>query len=376
MLEEKNQSLDQSFEQTIMEVASRIQSQNSSLKRAASVLKTHGSEIKMDEIDGVIDPCITKAVVRDGLTDTEVAGVDGGVLGQQLQGLDLILMRAVGVIFRYENGALGDVKYFPGEAPTPKLSWFTQPLDAHEFELMIGIKRQLMEIKLATQLLKTNSIDSLLLDGSIAPQYVERQSDPALCKLYHELIGAFSELYSSCVKTDTLLAGAVKDSRSSRLLDILREHVVPKLDQTNPSAEVLSSLENSRDTVFLNHMLEVGNRTFAFRYSGEPFPPPIRDLGEWGSRIFGFYIKTVPYDRPLRVEFLATKDVGETADKVASMMYSISSHHDAFGLPSILIEADARARLHEGELGTLCDCITARLGPSPELYLRRDTKPF
>ncbi|MEM2907624.1 MAG: hypothetical protein QXP65_00250, partial [Candidatus Hadarchaeales archaeon] len=100
-------------------------------------------------------------------------------------------------------------------------------------------------------------------------------------------------------------------------------------------------------------------------------------LEGWIERTYAFYLKAVPYDFPLRVEFVDGGDgVLETAEEVASLVYALSSYHDAYGLPSVLIEADARARLHEEDLEMVRDSIADRLGASASWYMRRQRGPF
>ncbi|KUO40600.1 MAG: hypothetical protein AVW06_02335 [Hadesarchaea archaeon DG-33-1] len=376
------------LENTLVGIAERILEQNERRRRVAEALQKLKGRIDLTRVDEsevkeVMEPSFIKAVERDGLENVVVAGIDGGVLSQQLHGLDLILVRAVAAIFHYSGGELSAAEYSPGSVPSPRLISATEPLDARELELIIGVERQLAELKLAVQALRTKSPDVLLLDGSIVSQYVDRFSHGSrLTKLYGKLMDAFSELYRSCTETGVPLAGVVKDSRSARFIDIFRRKVLPSLEGGLPSDEALTFsknmeiLNNSRDTVLLDHVLNVGERSFTFSYAGNP-ASALRDLDGWGSKIFAFYLKTVPYDRPLRVEFLDL-NVGQSriADRIASLVYALSAHHAAFGLPSVLIEADVCARLSEEDLDMVRDSITARLGPFAPMDLRRHMIPF
>ena len=367
-------------EQALVELAERIREHDRRRRKIAEVLKglkgranpAGAGEPTFEEIS---ENYFTKTVGRHGLSDTTVIGVDGGLLTQQLHGLDLILVRAVASIFHYIGGELNGAEYYPNEFPSPKLVDLTEPLDAREFEFMVGVERQLAELELAIQTADSRHANLLLLDGSVVPQYVDRsvQGHRAL-KSYRKLFGMFSELYEVCASTGTMLAGAVKDSRSSRFIDILERKVFPSLPELSPDEQEV--LANSRDTVLLDRVLEVGERTSSFRYAENP-ADVLRDLGEWAGRIHVFYVKVVPYDRPLRVEFVDCSDgAAGMADRVASLIYSLSAHHDAFGLPSVLIEADARARLHEEEICMVRDSIVDFLGPSMTLDLRRHRWPF
>jgi hypothetical protein len=368
------------LEQALADLAERIREHDRRRRKIADALKGLKGRVNPNEVDGpafgeISESYFTRTVRRDELSDKTVIGVDGGLLTQQLHGLDLILVRAVAAIFHYTDGELDEVEYFPSEFPPPRLVDLTEPIDAREFELVVGVERQLAELQMAIQAVTSRSADLLLLDGSVAPQYIDRsvQGHRAL-RSYRRLIGTFGKLYEACDSTGTLLAGAVKDSRSSRFIDILRRKVLSFLPELSP--EEREVLENSRDTVLLDRVLEVGERTFAFRYAENP-GDVLKDLGKWASRIHVFYMKVVPYDRPLRVEFVDGGDgTSGMAERVASLLYSLSAHHDAFGLPSVLIEADARARLHGEEICMVRDSLADFLGPSVTLDLRRHRWPF
>jgi hypothetical protein len=114
-----------------------------------------------------------------------------------------------------------------------------------------------------------------------------------------------------------------------------------------------------------------------FAYAEKPASHVLRDLGLWGEKVYVFYIKTVPFDQPLRVEFLDhSSQTVETAREVASLVYALSSNHDAFGFPSVLIEADACGRLTEDDLCLVRDGILDQLGPMAPRELRRNRRPF
>jgi len=365
------------FEDTLANIAKRIREQEGQRRKVAEALAGL-RDVTLEGVEEIIEPSLVKLIEQDALTNLTVAGVDGGMLEQQLHGLDLILLRAVVAMFHYREAGLEWAEYFPSEMPFPRLIDVAEPLDAREFELLAGMERQLIELEHATEAVRANEMKLLLLDGSVVPQYIDRfPHNQSLLERYHKLINVYTKLYETCAESGALLAGAVKDSRGRRFIDILRCKVLPSLGGLGLKQKELEVLERSRDTVLLDHVLEVGERTFTFRYAEKPASYVLRDLGGWAARIFAFYLKTVPFDRPLRVEFV---DFGGepagTADRIASLIYALSSHHDAFGLPSVLIEADACARLVEEDLCIVRDSIADRLGSSALLDLRRHRRPF
>lgn len=344
----------------------------------------NGLELSVDEgRENILEPYLVKSVEKDPLSCRTVVGVDGGSLCKSLHGLDIALFRAVATIFFYEEGALREAEYYPSEMPSPKLMSVEEPLDSRELYSLVEMRRQLAELKRAKEAADAWDVDAVLLDGSIAPQYVGRASSSRVSKLYEELIDAFRDLYRTATKNGTLLLSAVKDSRSARFVKIFQKKILPKLMRDlNLLPEELSILRdskgvllNSRDTAFLNYLLEPGERSSMFRYAEAP-ANLLEKLGNWKERIFAFYLKSVPYDYPLRVEFVGHESDSEIVNQVAGLVYALSAHHDACALPSVLIEADACARLQVEEISILKDNITDRLKPFSLLDLRRERRPF
>jgi len=374
------------LEHTLAEIVERIREQDARRHSLAGLVKKlkNGIDLtRISELTEIIDQELVVKVEPDHLSNAAVAGVDGGMLCAELHGLDLILVRAVGAIFHYREGELSAAEYYPDEAPEPRLIPIMEPLDAREFELIAGMQRQLTELRLATHMAEICEADLLLLDGSVVPQYVDRfPHGKRVMGAYRELMRAFIELYETCAGRGVLLAGAVKDSRSARFLDVFRRKVLPGLieggsggDETSVLARGEDIFANSRDTAFLNHLLEPGERSCVLKYADAT--SVLHDLGGWAKKVYAFYLKSVPYDYPLRVELIDGKgEVTPTVERVASMLYALSGHHDSFGLPPVLIEADACARLTEEDFDVVRDGIMDRLGPSAFLDLRRNRRPF
>lgn len=362
------------LELALKKMIERIMDQEARRKRVSEAL-ARLREIGLNAMNGIAEKAIIKEVEMDPLFDVRVCGVDGGLLDQQLHGFDLILVRALAAIFHYRRAVLCGAEYLPSEMPPPKLIDVAEPLDFWEFQVLAGMERQLAEVEIAAQVAERGGVEAILLDGSIVPQYVERfPRSSLLLECYRNLIRAYIGLYQNCAEGGILLAGAVKDSRGARFVEILKKDFFGKF---NLGKEDLLILDKTRDTALLNHVLGVGERTSAFTYAEKSTNYVLSDLGGWGARIYGFYIRTVPFDRPLRAEFLSgAENVAETADRVASLIYALSSHHEGFGLPSVIVEADACARLAEEDLSLVRDSISARLEPALFSDLRRERRPF
>lgn len=284
-----------------------------------------------------------------------IAAVDGGLLAQEMHGIDLVIARAVAAVFEYKNSGLAAHEYLPNAFPDPDYE-FKIGLDEREIIAFRSLFRLRKEIECAIDVLEKKNLKWLLLDGSLLPLTADKPPDESdVAYDYQNLVRLYRKLYEKSKEKGCNLIGVIKDSRARRFVDIARAKV-----------DVHSS-----DTLFLNHLLREGERTFAFRYTSDMKRHPIvKDFGNYGESIFAMYVKPVEGDRPLRVEFL-----NNNFDEVASFAYSLSKINRAYAYPAILIEADLRAALDPLEL----ERAQKRLAMETEMGvmpLRRNSRPF
>ena len=325
---------------------------------------------------GNMEACMIRQVAASPLDDVRIAAVDGGLSRHEYHGMDIILTRAVAVVFYYRNGRLDKTDYYPHSIVTPRITVVSDPYSDEEFLVSSSLERQYGEIELAGTVFEKLRPNLLLLDGSVVPHGNDRpgKTGPAWNR-YQDVLNVFRRLYDS----STLLAGCIEDSRSRRFCEIIAEQVLGKIDSPR-AAELQKILAGTRDTNLLFHALKRGERTAIFRYSKNSEDHPIlADLGEHGQHVYCFYIKTAEFDRPVRVDFYSKSDgreLTETADKIASLILAITPH-GSYGFPAPLIEADFRAKLQERDADNLHDQLVDRVGITPSLMkLRREQRPF
>lgn len=275
---------------------------------------------------------IFSQVSENNLERIAVAGIDGGIIKKNLHGIDLLLLRTAGVIFYFENGKLKETKYFPQPIPTPVPEVSFDPFSDIEFQLLANMKRQTAEVNTAVQVVENFSPDILLLHGSIVPHYTSK-AEGILLNTYEEMIEAYNKLFSLSAKT--LIAGVVEDSRGKRFCDVISEKV-----QLNSEQQLL--LQRTRDTNILMYVLKTKERTFSFPYA-EKNHFILKEFPEFSEKISTFYARTAEFDRPVRIDFLGKED---EAEKISSIILSLVKS-SSYGIPSILVEADQRARLSD-----------------------------
>lgn len=285
----------------------------------------------------------------------KVAAVDGGLLAQEMHGIDLVIARAVAASFSFKDNELVSHEYLPNAFPESDYE-IKIGLDEREVMCFRSIFRLRKEIECAIETLEKAKPDYLLLDGSLVPLTADKPPDDSeVAYEYQKLVGLYRKLYENAREQKCELVGVIKDSRARRFVDIAR-----------------SALElRSSDSVFLNHLLKEGERTFAFKYTSDTKRHPVvKDFGNYGEMINAMYLKPVEEDRPLRVEFLSSE-----FEKIANSIFTLSRINRSYAYPAVLIEADLRAALDPLELERAQKSLSMQSGMGV-MPLRRNSRPF
>jgi len=328
---------------------------------AQRVLET---EQKRKNIAAIIrqNESVFSQVAEYDLGKLAVAGVDGGIIKKSLHGIDLLLLRTVGVIFYFENGKLKKTEYFPQAIPSPVPEAFFDPFSDVEFEINANMKRQIAEVTTAQQVIEKFSPDILLMHGSIVPHYTSK-AEGILLKTYDQMIESYKKLFSLSGKT--LVAGVVEDSRGKRFCDIVSNKV-----QLNSEDQIL--LQRTRDTNLLTYLLKLKERTFSFPYA-EKNHFILREFPEFSEKISTFYMRSAEFDRPIRIDFLGKE---EEAEKISSLIFPLVKN-SSYAIPSILVEADQRAKLTDKDFQIFFSDLVNKVGRLPAIFeLRREDRPL
>jgi hypothetical protein len=380
------------LDETVNNIAAEIRRLEEDKAKLGEILKETKNSLDLSLLNRQITGDILEEksyyeVKPTSLAGLRVAGIDGGIVARSYQNIDLILTRAVAAIFTYGSNGKLEVGYFPEETPLPNIISSLQPSPIPDFELRKSIERITCEIQLATQLQDYTKVDLIILDGSIVPQLSDRPpSYSTLTRRYEKLVELYEDLYKSCIESGTLLVGAIEDSRSTRYMQIIGR-LIPHLVEKVPGLKRILDfdyrrvIQQTRDTEFLQRVLDPGERSPVFRYAEFPLDYPIFDDFRnkvWADSVNVFYLRTVEYDRPIRVEYLATESNQLlTARKISSVVLPLSCHNAEYGIPSVLIEADARAHLLDGDIEIIYEQLVRKTGDSLILSkLRRERRPF
>ncbi len=300
----------------------------------------------------------------------KIVGVDSGFAGQSFYSLDLMLLRTVGTCFTYEEGKLARATYHPETNTLPEPIINTQGLEREDFHKFVSLTRQQAEVKCATEMIEKEKPNACFMDGSLILHPNDKPStDSLLKKEYEKTIAAYVKLYHTAEKNNCLLIGAIEDSRSTRLAEMMHEQQLITMEKN----ETLS------DVSLLDKALHAGERSMVFSLAEKidkhailnDFPP------EWAGQLFACYIKPSQWDYPLRVEFVSTPEkAAAKANEASSVALAQSRMHKEYAFPSVLIEADLRAGLKPAEVELVSDKILSKLGRHTLRMKRRDRRPF
>lgn len=322
----------------------------------------------------------------DGL---KIAGVDGGLIRKRFRSMDLLLTRAVAVVFEFMKNEGPLVEFFPDAFPEPIARLVMLSMSGPELDQLASLERMAAELRVTISTLDEFHTDIILVDGSLFYHPRDRPSPGTVAhEKFQEVMALYRQLYNKIAKTQTTLVGIVKDSRSTRIVNTLGNilpHILrdPAIFELMQGVDYRWLLKVSRDSDLLDTFLEEGERTFAFRYSGE-IPQNSNslhnDLAIYASKIWVTYLKTARDDLPLRVEIMVKSDGDEgiqQLNRTLSAILPLSYQHPEYGLPSPIVEADARARISNNEAQLIIDRLMALSGLTySTLEKRRSRNPF
>ncbi|MFH1663342.1 MAG: DNA double-strand break repair nuclease NurA [archaeon] len=360
----------------ISDAVTRIKGTESKKKLTAKKL----TELKKQKLTAFSSPELLEENFFYEVSPTElnhkIAGTDSGFVGKRMHSVDIILIKTVSAIFSYKKNKLMKTEYFPSPTSFPKPFISSNTLENDEFLCNQSLLRLQEEISCSKKVIEEFKPDYCFIDGSIIPQYADKaRKGSALNSDYSSLIKLFESLYETAEKNSCSLIATVEDSRGSRFRSILQKEI---LEKNNLLAS--NELDCFFDSSLLDYLLSKNQRSFCFNYTSSIKEHPVlNDFSEkWASKIKAFYLKPSMLDRPLRIEFLHNgKNLSGYCNEIASIVLPLSSLHKEYAYPSVLIEADLRARLKQNEVEILFNKIQDKLGrENAFLALRRNSRPF
>ncbi len=336
----------------------------------------------------IIESDFTKKIEPTSLSGLRIAGIDGGLVRRQFRSMDLLLTRGIAVIFHFGPEEGPNVDFYPDPFPEPQIRPMMLTLSGAELDQISSLERVATELRVTLAVLEEFHTDIILVDGSLFYHPRDRpQTGSVVFEKFQEVLALYKQLYNKARKKGTTLVGIVKDSKSSRVTNLLGDilpHIIrkPAIFELMQGVDYRWLLKITRDCDILDTYLEEGERSFIFRYSSElqlNSNPLSEEISNWASSIWVTYLKTARDDLPLRIEILTdgnSEDVWKV-DRALAAILPLSWQHPEYGIPAPILEADTRAKISLNETQLIVDRLMALSGLTyTSLEKRRSRNPF
>ncbi|MEM2142170.1 MAG: DNA double-strand break repair nuclease NurA [Candidatus Thorarchaeota archaeon] len=358
--------------------------------RFGQVLRKIKTQIDLGHYRSIASSTIEHALVSrvdpTSLAGLRIVGIDGGLARRSFRAMDLIITRGIAVIFRFGPPEGPDVEFYPGPFPPPQVTPLMLTLSSTELDQMATLERIATELRVALSVLDQFEVDVILMDGGLFfhPRDRPPPSSPVYEK-FQEVMALYRQLYLATRRKQVVLVGIVKDSRSTRIVNMLGEilpHVLrdPSVFKMMEGIDYRRLLKISRDCDLLDTFLDETERTFIFNYSSELMHATgggQDDLQQWASDIWISYLRTARNDLPIRAEVLVDGDPVGQMERALRVVLPLARRHPEYGLPAPVLEADARARISSHEAQLIMDRLMAMSGLRHMLLgKRRSRNPF
>ncbi|TFG20389.1 MAG: DNA double-strand break repair nuclease NurA [Promethearchaeota archaeon] len=402
-----SQSLDRIFSYVIPEFAKDIVDLEAkkvnlmqSFHQMKNYLELDSNLKKFFTADEILDNRLIYSVSKKKLTNFNVAAVDGSFVRKCYTNFEFSLFRAISVIYSFSFTGV-DIEYYPEDSGIQnyQLSRILNNTTDQLATSQVSIDRAFMEITLVNDLITKykKNINMVILDGSILTEPLNLLSNSPqntdLMIKYSNLIKEYKKLYNLCDIRKIDLVGVVKDTRSSTFRKLLTRRVPQILSKMGGSSltqiDYRKLMQYFSDLDLFHRFLEVGDRSCAFSISssGNSWIP--RQLEILNSELntknhflndykfYACYMKPVPYDFPIRIEFHQNKNnlnpiyLQTKIQRICEHLYPLCSKFEDFAIPIPQIEAHMRAKLSINDLNMVIQLLNRHIGEELRNYSKK-----
>ena len=231
------------------------------------------------------------------------------------------------------------------------------------------------EYAVAKQAIEIQKPKIMMVDGSVYPLKTDfgyDLSNEIILDLEKDVKRIYIDFIKTAVSNGTIVLGVVKDSRSRTFVSHLISTIVDWIRDKKINPELTKgfrmALTHLLDAEFAAHLLKVDQRLSWYHITTPPWFP-LNPRIEFRAT----YLRTVKNDLPLRIE-IAYPEREEWASPTLSHALAavslMSKHGLDTALPSIIIEADERAKIKQDTADFIIEQLAMLLGV-PVTFLRK-----
>ncbi len=267
------------------------------------------------------------------------------------------------------------MEYIPEFNPKPSMTIFPSFETRQELGRVATLLRLKTEYAVAKQAIEIQKPKIMMVDGSVYPLKTDfgyDLSNEIILDLEKDVKRIYIDFIKTAVSNGTIVLGVVKDSRSRTFVSHLISTIVDWIRDKKINPELTKgfrmALTHLLDAEFAAHLLKVDQRLSWYHITTPPWFP-LNPRIEFRAT----YLRTVKNDLPLRIE-IAYPEREEWASPTLSHALAavslMSKHGLDTALPSIIIEADERAKIKQDTADFIIEQLAMLLGV-PVTFLRK-----
>lgn len=315
------------------------------------------------------------------LKNVSILASDAGVASSKYLGFEFSLISVALTHFEYKNDQMNEVVYYPDQDDGSYGIVFNgSHRSDSDIEVFTSLERAYAEITSIISFLKKypeKKVHLIILDGSlrIEPFREAFKENRKYMMKYAEVMNQYETLYTFCQRKKILLVGSVKNTESVEFRENINR-AFPTFIKYFPSLNVFYKiryrdlLEDFNDSYFLYRILDINQRSCVYRLNSRSTDTGIvpgiaqskpTSLLQESRQYLCFYLQVVPFEAPLKVEFLFDpclfegidrfKGLSElskiscVADQISGLLLPLANKMGVSSLPIPQIEAHNRATL-------------------------------
>jgi len=351
-------------------------------------------------VEEIPDDKLVYSVKPKKLHGFNVAAVDGSFVRKCYSNFEFSLFRAILGIYTFSITGV-DIEYYPEDSGIQnyQLSRILNNTTDQVATSQVSIDRAFMEITLVNDMITKckKNINMVILDGPILTEPLNMLSNSPqnndLMMKYSNLIKEYKKLYNLCDIRKIDLVGVVKDTRSSTFRKLLTRRIPQILSKMGGSTltqiDYRKLMQYFSDLDLFHRFLEVGDRSCVFSISSACNSWVPRQLEILNSELntkkhflndykfYACYMKPVPYDFPIRIEFHQNKNninpkiLQSKVQRICEHLYPLCSKFEDFAVPIPQIEAHLRAKLSFNDLNMVIQMLNRHIGEELKNYSKK-----
>ncbi|MHA2031118.1 MAG: DNA double-strand break repair nuclease NurA, partial [Candidatus Kariarchaeaceae archaeon] len=247
-----------------------------------------------------------------------------------------------------------------------------------EFSKLGTLLRLKAEYETAKMVIEEEQPTILFIDGRVSPLHSDlidfSDQSELIRQAQDQLKSAYKDLIHTALNNQVLLCGVVKDSRSSETSSVLQNYIPQLIRGKRIDGAKIKGWRNILsgllDEYFGEGILDVGHRTAWLR----SYTPGWLNIGN-KVEIWSCLARPILDDISMRLEVVYSTQLNEI-DKLVDIALGaynyLCNHGLPIAVPTIISDADSRARLSHFHLESVVDQIALTLGiPKDHLRKRR-----